>query len=631
MSRLNNPEFLVGKWDLNGNAKDTSGYGNDGTFTTEAYAENQFGHLAGVFNGTNSFVNIADTDILDYTDASPKTISFWFKLDDLTGTQSIMGKWGDTNTREWLLYTTTSTLNLGVNAESTEVTTTVEANRWYHATIVLDTSGNSELFIDGVSQGTGTASSFRSDPSEPIRMGQNNSTNFFAGTSSELRIYNIILTQDEVLKLFHTTKPTQTVPEQPLNNLPDLADSSLKGAWLNKAVKGTGNDYSTNQDDGTVGDKDIIFQKVGAIFDGVDDDLQTIGATTQVFSAYPFTMSAWVKLDTTTGSIMFISDASVSTIQYGMFVNSGTLTLRARNTTPDDISGSTLSTGQWYHIAGVWTSATSRELFLNGVSDGTDTSSVTYSANVDEWSIGSLQGSAPNTYLDGDIKDVRMYSEAKTADFIKAEYEAGVPDDNLILHILDGTKDLSKYKNTLTNQGNPNPAFVGKEMGFDGTGTNINTTIPTGNILTTAGTLSCWFKPTAQMNNSDWVFGAGPVTGGNSFTFTINGKGVNTVGANVNFGGGGASTDTDATIIIGKWHHAVASFNGSTLRLFIDGAEVGSPSAAVGTLFSTQSYSVSEFHATRNFEGSIKDCKVHNIDKSAAWAKQEYNRTKRFY
>jgi len=66
--RLNNPKYLVGAWSLNGNAKDTSGYGNDGTWTTEAYVESSYNKkLTGTFNNSTSQVNCGDKTIHDIT------------------------------------------------------------------------------------------------------------------------------------------------------------------------------------------------------------------------------------------------------------------------------------------------------------------------------------------------------------------------------------------------------------------------------------------------------------------------------------------------------------------------------------------------------------------------------------
>lgn len=71
--RLTSPKTLVAHYPLNNHAQDVSGYGNHGTFTTEAYTEGPFGKSVGSFNGTTGKVALGNV----YNGV--KSVSFWVR------------------------------------------------------------------------------------------------------------------------------------------------------------------------------------------------------------------------------------------------------------------------------------------------------------------------------------------------------------------------------------------------------------------------------------------------------------------------------------------------------------------------------------------------------------------------
>lgn len=71
-------------------------------------------------------------------------------------------------------------------------------------------------------------------------------------------------------------------------------------------------------------------------------------------------------------------------------------------------SATTINTGTRYHIVGVFTS-TSRTLYVNGVSEATDTNAVTLDTTTPRRTIAKYPGTATN-YFSGSIDEVRVYS-----------------------------------------------------------------------------------------------------------------------------------------------------------------------------------------------------------------------------
>jgi hypothetical protein len=85
---------------------------------------------------------------------------------------------------------------------------------------------------------------------------------------------------------------------------------------------------------------------------------------------------------------------------------------------------------QIYSIVSVYTSATDRELFVDGVSEGTSTASHVWPASLDRISVGANRRSAPFGYSDNDIYECGVSDVAWTeGDAIM--FAAGVPGNRI--------------------------------------------------------------------------------------------------------------------------------------------------------------------------------------------------------
>ena len=135
-------------------------------------------------------------------------------------------------------------------------------------------------------------------------------------------------------------------------------------------------------------------------------------------TVYPFSLEAWFRnsLDggSSLGVIVGLFDKG-SNYEYAaleMKMNDGKVALLIRNTGAEDKKSSTatFNDGLWHHIVGVFTDATNRELFVDGTSVATDTSSITMSAGIDRFSVGRLARSSPVSYFLGDIATPRAWS-----------------------------------------------------------------------------------------------------------------------------------------------------------------------------------------------------------------------------
>ena len=157
-----------------------------------------------------------------------------------------------------------------------------------------------------------------------------------------------------------------------------------------------------------------IWTPQGYSFDGDDG----IVNNTRLFTAYPFTLSGWIKANSTnvtdSNTMVWIGDKDANDIHWMIRVNitTGFANIRARNITNYDTNGAVNLFDSWHYITGVFASATSRLLNVDGVNVAEGTDSITYSSAVDRFAIGYAARNTPDTYTKGTIGEVLGWSRA---------------------------------------------------------------------------------------------------------------------------------------------------------------------------------------------------------------------------
>jgi len=276
-----------------------------------------------------------------------------------------------------------------------EVTFTWVNNQWYH--VVVNRNGTSlQFFVNGVQVGS-TGSNSVNYSNQGYRVGSETTQKYFTGYMTDFR-----LTRDSV---YTTTFTPNTTPLTAITNT----------AVLLKMTNGAIFDNAMMNDLETVGNAQISTSVVkygtGSLaFDGTGDYLVSNVASTDLyaFGTGDFTIEFWLYLNSVSGYIVPYDGRASG-------ANSTTPTIYLFSAIPryyvngaDRITGSTLSTGQWYHIA-VSRSGTSTKLFVNGTQVGsTYTDSTVYTNTINRPIIGG-DGNAPNTNLvNGYMDDVRI-------------------------------------------------------------------------------------------------------------------------------------------------------------------------------------------------------------------------------
>ncbi len=152
-------------------------------------------------------------------------------------------------------------------------------------------------------------------------------------------------------------------------------------------------------------------------------DLQTSGAVT---------VSAWVKLNGTETDQKIASTQDFTSGGFKLGIYGGKVEFEIRDSSNQPYldrfvtGGATLTTGVWYHVAGVWDPSTgTMSTYVNGELDRQLTTTGTLAVSAGDLIIGR-DGTANNGYLDGSLDDLRIYDSALTASQITALYN-GIP------------------------------------------------------------------------------------------------------------------------------------------------------------------------------------------------------------
>jgi len=196
----------------------------------------------------------------------------------------------------------------------------------------------------------------------------------------------------------------------------------------------TAHDLSGNGNTGTVTGTTIddgVFGKARN-FDGVDDYVNC-GSDASLSITSAITLEAWVKLDTWPASDMsatIIMKPYTSHVDpyydYALRVDDSgkaALTVVVGSWGGAELLGGSVSTGNWHHLVGTFDGTNMRLYIDHGLIDTLSNPGSINSSGMD-LNIGR-RGTLDDSFSDGLIDEVRIYSRALTADEIYLHYLAG--------------------------------------------------------------------------------------------------------------------------------------------------------------------------------------------------------------
>jgi hypothetical protein len=133
-----------------------------------------------------------------------------------------------------------------------------------------------------------------------------------------------------------------------------------------------------------------------------------------------YSVALWVKLNSLSGNQTFASMDGTNISPFYLQLTTGNFSFvqRSSDSTGASITqvlGPPVVTGEWYHVVGVYNTATSTiQLYVNGISQGTATYSSGWAAS-GHTTIGRAKFTSQVDFVNGAIDDVHFYDRAITA------------------------------------------------------------------------------------------------------------------------------------------------------------------------------------------------------------------------
>ena len=282
----------------------------------------------------------------------------------------------------------------------------VPINSWAHIVFTRDSSNQARAFVNGVLAWSVSMTAASSQTIAYIGA-ENGSTSLVNGYMSNIRFV-----KGDIPTAYQTTSNTAgtTIFTPPTAPLTAITNTSLLLNFTNAGIY----DATSKNDLETVGNAQLsnTTAKWGSTsikFDGTGDYLTSNPATTDMyaFGSGDFTIEFWMYISVLGTSVPYDQrttggNGATSTL----YITSSTLRYYVSGS--DRITSSTLSTGQWYHVA-VARSGTSTKMFIDGTQAGsTYTDSTVYTNSSLRPFIGGDSNNPGANGFNGYVQDLRI-------------------------------------------------------------------------------------------------------------------------------------------------------------------------------------------------------------------------------
>jgi len=398
----------------------------------------------------------------------------------------------------------------------------------------------------------------------------------------------------------------------------------LIGIWeFDEGVGTTAADSSGSGNDGTLmstadwtGARCAYAVDLNGTSDWVDLGQLDIGTS-------GYTVGAWFKTSRSSRQTIFAATAAGTGNHLIEISVEADGTVQFLHRYPAGTSGGTtlqstdvLDDGDWHYVTAVKSSSTV-SLYIDGelVDQDADTTGVESSLDV---VLGRQGKTIGQDYFSGAIDKVTLYGTALSATDISVLF-------GLVGHWrLDETSgttaaDSTNYGNDGTLYGgfsfdsaSVSPGQVADALEFDGGNDYIDTNMASN--LATSITMTMWFKSDdAGSIGNDYVaqrfITQRRASSSSRLTLGINNNRV----AVYWYDGGDALQEATTTVAAGQWYHAAVTYDGSTVRLYINGVEDGNWPESNMAAPSTDTCQIGcQYSGTRHFDGVLDDVRIYD-------------------
>jgi len=452
---------LVGHWKLNGNALDSGGilhgknYGN-------SYFSNK-GKFSGAANVYGEGDYIQSTHYYDITPIRNETLSVWFKR---------LGDGPNAATSEGILCNAVPTLNAQSNIYLQEYGEEINCvmatkninygysttNEWVHVvcTEEYDNSSGEErvtiyMYVNGelVTGGYKTGVSSYQYISNSILLGvqKTNGHSFFNGLIDDARVYERVLTVDEIKELYNESLQSHKII---LRGSPDkeVVEDDLVGYWK---MDNNASDLSPYNNDGTVySETGKAFFGNGKFFkgfqtsgDGGEDNYILVPDSESIeMDGKNMSVSLWFKINNLDDSISYLfARTGRSNVSYTARVgNNGGLLFGGYYSGAggfNSVTSSGFGIGKWYHAVFI-ANGTNLNIYINGELNATDSQNPLFpfhgKDDIADLKIGGYgYASAQQFPFDGVIDEFRLYNRTLTDSEIRSLYNESTHSNKFVI------------------------------------------------------------------------------------------------------------------------------------------------------------------------------------------------------
>jgi hypothetical protein len=241
-------------------------------------------------------------------------------------------------------------------------------------------------------------------------------------------------TQTPTVTPTNTSTPTVTPTPSTTPNAPVTSNLVLYYDPSNSSsYPGTGttlNDISGNGLDGTL--SNTTFTNPYLDYNGTSSTTSTPDNPLLEPGSGDWTVEVWINYDAigSTQCVMSKTNGGLAADWgYGFRTNATSVLFEVGNGSTSTTSPSyNVSSGTWYQVVGVWTNVSSNsiELYINGVSQGSNSHSFTSIRNTTRpLSLGSFDGGATfGQWVNGKMGIVRMYDKSLTSSDVLQNFNA---------------------------------------------------------------------------------------------------------------------------------------------------------------------------------------------------------------
>ena len=525
------------------------------------------------------------------------TIEGWFYF---TGTISTYQRlwWFSTDTDNGEI--SSSTVRFGGTGQTNITGSTLTTSRWYHIAYTRQSS-NGKLFLDGVQVGVTTTNSYDSSSARTLTIfataaGANPATGY---------VSNFRVLKGTAIYTANFTPSTTTIGPVANTSLLTLREPIL--------ADNSGNNFTITRNGdtkivpfGPFSPQTVTPDSYSYRFSNASDYISTTNSNLAL-GTNDWTIESWVYPRFTANSGIF----QISNVQYGLtnsnlntvalgFSSGNKAIVRVANATYTS-TGTTITANAWTHLALVKSSNVSK-LYINGTLDSTigtsgsitDTVNYTGTTNIAVGGYGSTSALA-NAYISNFrvVSNSAVYTQNFT---VNTGPISAISGTTLLTCQANTIVDSSAANLTITANANVTPskfnpfdetvtvgqtysgASAGGSAYFDGTGDYLAMASSPQWALPGSYTIEFWLYPTSipayggifstrNSVSSSYGISFAIISSDNKFWLEIANTNTNNI-----------TLKSINTIVINQWQHIAISYNGTTLRLYLNGELQGSGS-----------------------------------------------------